>query len=36
MDTRFCYEVYYVPSDNGNVIPYVTETQSQVKSEGPF
>ena len=20
MDTRFCYEVYYVPSDNGNVI----------------
>ena len=32
----FCYEVYYVPSDNGNVIPHVTETQSQVKSEGPF
>ena len=34
MDTRFCYETYYVQSDNGDAILHITETQSQLKSEG--
>ena len=36
MDTRFCYEAHYVQSDNGDAVRYITETQSQLKSEGSF
>ena len=36
MDTRFCYETYYAQSDNGDAIPNITETKSQLKSEGSF
>ena len=36
MDTGFYYETYYVQSDNGDAIPHITETLSQLKSEGSF